>query len=357
VSDLELIAPAPPAQQPPPWQWPLPPVDARRFAALQALGAAEPCSIEMQAGLTLHGAMLGFDPGKRRLQFRASQGGNDASLPFSALRRLTLHAALRPAPRAGAAARQRVAPATQLRDYTLQQVGLSTTVPLTGRTAGHVLAAEGLYLFSPVDGDGGLCRVFVPRSAYSRCEFGPSAEELAARHWIASPATLIEALRQQERAPVLSLNQALLALGLLTPGQLQSALQRADGKSALGETLVASGWVSRADLQTALALKMGFPLVDVQRFPLDLRALALLPRRLALSLRVLPLMLHDERLIVAVDRPGRLLKLRQVDGYGQRPIVAALALKSQILQALERLSASGWNLGAAPAAATTPPEA
>jgi hypothetical protein len=52
-----------------------------------------------------------------------------------------------------------------------------------------------------------------------------------------------------------------------------------------------------------------------------------------------------------------MLKLRQVDGYGQRPIVAALALKSQILQALERLSGSGWNLGAAPAAATTPPEA
>jgi hypothetical protein len=186
--------------------------------------------------------------------------------------------------------------------------------------------------------------VFVPRSAYSRCEFGPSAEELAARHWIASPAKLVEALEQQERAGLQPLGQAVLALGLLTPAQLERALQRANGKAALGETLVESGLVSRGDLQTALAHKMGFPLVDLERFPLDPQALALLPRRLAISHRVLPLMLDKERLIVAVDRPGRVLKLRQLDAYAQMPIVPALALKSQILLALNRQAGEGWNL-------------
>ena len=102
--------------------------------------------------------------------------------------------------------------------------------------------------------------------------------------------------------------------------------------------------MSRGDLQTALAHKMGFPLVDLDRFPLDPQALALLPRRLAISHRVLPLMLDKERLIVAVDRPGRVLKLRQLDAYAQLPIVPALALKSQILVALNRQSGDGWNL-------------
>ena len=96
--------------------------------------------------------------------------------------------------------------------------------------------------------------------------------------------------------------------------------------------------MSRADLQTALAHKMGFPLVDLERFPLDPQALALLPRRLAISHRVLPLLLDQERLIVAVDRPGRVLKLRQLDAYAQMPIVPVLALKSQILVALNRQS-------------------
>jgi hypothetical protein len=121
-------------------------------------------------------------------------------------------------------------------------------------------------------------------------------------------------------------------------------LQRADGKAALGETLVNAGLVSRADLQTALAHKMGFPLVDLERFPLDPQALALLPRRLAISHRVLPLMLDKERLIVAVDRPGRVLKLRQLDAYARMPIVPVLALKAQVLVALNRQSGDGWNL-------------
>ena len=45
--------------------------------------------------------------------------------------------------------------------------------------------------------------------------------------------------------------------------------------------------------------------------------MALLPLRLAISHRVLPLMLEQQRLIVAVDRPGRVLKLRELDAYAQ----------------------------------------
>lgn len=344
MSDSDLTFPTLTLDEPPPWEWPMPPASARRFAPPPALGTPQPCQIETPTGQKLQGVMLDFDPVKRRLQFRASSGGTDASLPFTGVRRLTLTAALLPAARTADAPRERPPPVAQERDYTLQQVGHATTVPLTGRTAGHVLAAEGLYLFSPAQDDGAPCRVFVPRTAYSRCEFGPSAEELAARHWIASPAKLIEALAQQERAPVLPLGQALLALGLLTQAQLDRVLQRVDGKTALGETLVESGLVSRSDLQTALAHKMGFPLVDLERFPLDPQALALLPRRLAISHRVLPLMLEKERLIVAVDRPGRVLKLRQLEAYAQMPIVPALALKSQILVALNRQSGDGWNL-------------
>jgi hypothetical protein len=344
VSDSELTFPTLSLDEPPPWQWPMPPAGARRFAEPPVLGTPQPCRIETQTGLTLQGAMLDFDPAKRRLQFRAATGGADASLPFAGVRRLTLTAPLPPAARAADAPRERLPPAAQERDYMLQLVGHATVAPLTGRSAGHVLAAEGLYLFSPADESGALYRVFVPRSAYSRCEFGPSAEELAARHWIASPAKLIEALEQQEHAALQPLGQAMLALGLLTQAQLERALQRANGKAALGETLVDSGLVSRSDLQTALAHKMGFPLVDLERFPLEPQALALLPRRLAISHRVLPLMLHNERLIVAVDRPGRVLKLRRLEAYAQLPIMPALALKSQILLALNRQASEGWSL-------------
>ena len=332
----------------PAWSWPMPPGTARRYAAAPPLGSAQPCRIETRNGLCLQGEMLDFDTAKRRLVFRTTSAAPQASLAFASVRRLTLSVPLARAERATGAPKERAAAVAQVRDYTLQLVGASDAaptgaVPLGGRTAGHVEASEGLYLFSPAEADGALCRVFVPRGAYSRCEFGASAEELAARQWIASPPDLIDALARQPHRAVIALGQALLALGLLSPTQLQRALQRLDGTTPLGETLVAAGLVSRTDLQTALAHKMGYPLVDLQRFPIDPKALALLPRRLAIGCRMLPLMLDGQRLVVAVDRPGRVLKLREHADAPPLDIVPVLALKAQILLALNR-QGDGWNL-------------
>ena len=320
----------------PTWQWPLPPGRDGAFAPPPSLRTPQPCRIETQARLTLHGELLDFDPAKRRLQFRAG-GGADASLAFASLRRLTLTSAWQP--RDGRRSRQRLPTAAQERDYRLQQVGQENTPPLTGRCAGHLEAAEGMYLFCPLGEAGALLRVFVPRSAYTRSEFGPSAEEIAAQHWIASPTQLLQAIAQPP-APAAPLAQSLQALGLLTPELLARVQQRLDGKAALGEALVQARLLSRTDLQTALAHTMGFPLVDLDRFPLDPLALAMVPRDLAIAHRLMPLLRDGERLVVAVDRPGRVLKLRQLDAYARLPLAPVLALKSQILQALQRLPAA-----------------
>jgi Type II secretion system (T2SS), protein E, N-terminal domain len=342
VSDPTTPFPILTLDETPPWQWPLPAAGTRHVPP-PPLGTPQACRIETQTGITLEGVMLDFDPAKRRLHMRTSAAGPDVSLTFARLRRLTLTTPLPPAARSAGAPRERMPASAQERDYRLQQVGDAPTQPLTGRTAGHVEAAEGMYLYSPVGDEGAVQRVFVPRSAYSRCEFGASSEELAARHWIASPAELIEAISRQQQQPVIPLGQSLLELGLLTQAQLDRTLAGLDGKTALGEALVGSGLVSRTDLQTALAHKMGFPLVDLARFPQDSAAMALLPLRVAISHRVMPLLLEQQRLIVAVDRPGRVLKLRELDAYARREIVPALALKSQILVAMNRQSGEGWN--------------
>jgi hypothetical protein len=196
-----------------------------------------------------------------------------------------------------------------------------------------------MYLFCPLGDAGALLRVFVPRTAYTRSEFGPSAEETATQHWIASPAQLLQVLAQPAASGA-PLAQSLLALGLVTPALLDRVQQRLEGKAALGDALVQSRLVSRTDLQTALAHTMGFPLVDLERFPRDPAALAMIPRDLAIAHRLMPLLRDGARLIVAVDHPGRVLKLRQLEAYAQLQLAPALALKAQILQALERLHAA-----------------
>ena len=186
-------------------------------------------------------------------------------------------------------------------------------------------------------------RAFVPRSAYSRCGFGASAEEVAALRWIASPGALLEAIERQHRMPVPLLGDAMLALGLLTKDQLNWVLATQTGDKPLGELLVAAGIISRSDLQTALAHKMGYPLVDLKHFPIDPAAVAKLPHRVAKGYRVMPLLLDKDRLIIAVDKPSRARKLNALHAYAQIKIVPVLASKTQILRTLERLSNDVWS--------------
>lgn len=320
-------------------QWPTPPFEWRHRAA-PPLGIAQPCRVEGPAGSALDGEMLGFDAGTRTLTFRSKADGPVVELPFSRLRRLTLTTPLQAATPAGGMPTERVPAAAQEREYRLQSEG--TAPALTGRTAGRVERADGMYLFAPLDDDASLQRVFVPRSAYSRAEFGASAEEVAARMWIASPATLLEALDRQQRMPIKPLGHSLLALGLVTQAQLDRALAQKSRDVPLGEALVASGLVSRSDLQTALAHKMGYPLVDLARFPIDPKAAAKLPHRVASGFRMVPLLLTGQRLIVAVDKPARVIKLGAVHAIAGVTVVPVLASRLQIALAQQRVAGDVW---------------
>jgi hypothetical protein len=329
------------AEAPERWQWPIPPF-AWRHRPGPGCNEIQPCRIESPMGTPVEGEMLGFDPVARTLNFRTSAQGPVVELPFSRFRRLTLTQPLQPVVPIAGMPVERVPAAAQEREYRLQTSGLSAVPVINGRTAGRIETPDGLYLFTPVEEEASLLRVFVPRCAYTRAEFGPSAEEVAARMWIASPGELLAAIDRQQHMPILPLGQSLLKLGLLTEAQLGRALAGQGREVPLGESLVAAGMISRADLQTALAHKMGYPLVDLSRFPIDPKALAKLPPRIAVGFRIMPLMLKGERLIVAVDKPARVIKLGAVHAIAGVTVVPVLASRMQILLAQERLSHDIW---------------
>jgi hypothetical protein len=92
--------------------------------------------------------------------------------------------------------------------------------------------------------------------------------------------------------------------------------------------------ISEWDLRTALAYKMGYPYVDLTRFPVDAAAVDLLPLRFALRAHAIPLMVEGDRLNVAVDQPSRAAKLGALKAFSGLKVVPVLALKSHILLAL-----------------------
>ena len=115
--------------------------------------------------------------------------------------------------------------------------------------------------------------------------------------------------------PLVRIGEALLSLGLIDDSQLKEALvqQQLDRSVPLGEVLVRMGVVSREDLQTALARKMGYPLVDLDAFPVEAEALRKLRYGVAARLRVMPLLVRDGRLVVALDDPSRRAAVDEVE--------------------------------------------
>jgi type II secretory ATPase GspE/PulE/Tfp pilus assembly ATPase PilB-like protein len=243
------------------------------------------------------------------------------------------------------------------RDSNPYKVRLHEGDDLEGLTVGHVETEIGLFLFPPCDSDGSVRRMFVPKSAYVEFEIGRHIGELLidehhatfdqvteamglqeelrtqkigdilVTSQIVSPDQLLEAIERQHKMPMVRIGEALLSLGMVNERQLRGALQQQelDRGVPLGEVLVRMNVVSRDDLQTALARKMGYPLVNLDAFPAEAEALRKLNYAVASRLRVMPLLIRDGRLVVALDDPSRRAALDEVEFSADMKVVPVLA--------------------------------
>jgi type II secretory ATPase GspE/PulE/Tfp pilus assembly ATPase PilB-like protein len=167
----------------------------------------------------------------------------------------------------------------------------------------------------------------------------PSAE-------VVTPEQLLKEIAVQSRMPIVRIGQALVSLGMVTEEQLSAALaqQQLDRSVPLGETLVRMGVVSRSQLQTALVRKMGYPLVNLHLFPAAAEALRKISHGVARRLQVMPLTIHDGRLIVALDDPaGRRPAIDEVEFIAQMKVIPVvgqcLDLDSVLHKAYEKIGA------------------
>ena len=315
------------------WAWPLPPF--ARPGTMSAMPAgALPCRIESAGGVTFEGELVEFDAARERMRVRVGRDGDALWLPFSRTRRLTVLKPWSPARPAPGAPQERMPAAAQERDYT---AALSSGGHLAGRTLGHVRQRCGWFLFAPADGGHAVLRQFVPAATCTQVTYGKSAEELACERWVATPEQLLAAVQAQQKAAIRPLGESLRELGLVTQHELERAVRaqsQGDHDQPLGEALVSAGLITSADLQTALAHKMGYPIVDLQRFPVDPAAVRRLSSAVMQEHRALPLMQDGHRLIVAVDSLGSVATLKALQSMAGLDVVPVIAPRGRLSMAL-----------------------
>jgi len=375
--------------------WPMPPLASYPLPALRM--EPQVCEVEALSGQRLVGRLLALDVEQSMVQIHVPPEPTPMPMRLEQLRHLTLTrpisplsavmpgAASVPVPLDTAKRRRKVS------DDEVLSGGIPSEFPsdwaslgqhprqpykvywvgggcLEGETIGHVEHVLGLFVFPPVDSQGSVLRRFYPRSAFERYELGAPIGQVLVAQQVATSAQVDEALQAQDqlrkrrlgeillarqivtseqllaaldkqaRMPMVRLGDALVALGHLSGEQLHEALkqQQADRVVPLGELLVQRGLVSTLQLQEALARKMGYPLVDVSRYPLPKKCLRLLPADLAQRLCALPLGTRGGRLVVAMPDPTRAADVETLQKAAGVPLIPVLGDPQALCEAVQR---------------------
>jgi len=360
-----------------PFAWPTPP-----FANYPApVWHAEPevCEIEGPTGSARKVRLIALDPTAGVAFIQAPPARTTMTVRFSQFRRLVLTRPLQPLT---------PVPVVRVGEGNLAltngpalsyEVRLHGGEVLRGMTVGDVSDAYGHFLFEPVDDIGSVRRIFLPAHAVEHLQVGerigqvlidqnqiaPEQVEIAAAEQrrlrlqrvgdllvdrqIVVPEQLEEALERQASMPMVRLGEALLALGLVDQTQLDEALeqQRKDRGVPIGELLMRKGLITREQLANALARKMGYPVVDVMRFQVEAEALCRVTYSLAKRLQVLPLVVRNGRLIVAVEDPSRTKAMDEIEFAAGCKVVPVIALGGSVLAgitaAYQKLGAEVWS--------------
>ncbi|MFJ7727113.1 GspE/PulE family protein [Neobacillus sp. NPDC097160] len=132
------------------------------------------------------------------------------------------------------------------------------------------------------------------------------------------------------------LGDLLIEEGLITSGQLETAINEKAPSQKLGETLIQRGYITEQQLVEVLEFQLGIPHVSLFHYPFDTSLFSLIPKELARRNLIIPLKREGNKLFVAMANPMDFIvidDLRLSTGFH---IEAAIATKDDILRSINK---------------------
>jgi len=133
------------------------------------------------------------------------------------------------------------------------------------------------------------------------------------------------------------LGSLLIARGLLTPEQLEAALEEQERTHrSLGRVLIDQGLVSEAGLVSTLATQLGLDYVDVTDFAVDPSAAVLISDGLARRYQALPIGWDEGRLVVAMADPSNVFAVDDIRTITGADVKMVVSTRASIVSAIDK---------------------
>ena len=145
-------------------------------------------------------------------------------------------------------------------------------------------------------------------------------------------------------AKPLKFGQQLIAQGLLTEAQVETALQeQATSRKFLGTIFLEHGWLAPEQLLRALSEQYRLPFKRLAEEAVDRAVVDAMPVKIALHYKVMPLAIHDSTLTIAISNPQEVQLVDEVRAALQQRyrIQPILATEEDIAQAIKRFYGVG----------------
>jgi type II secretory ATPase GspE/PulE/Tfp pilus assembly ATPase PilB-like protein len=138
-----------------------------------------------------------------------------------------------------------------------------------------------------------------------------------------------------DKAVPKSLGEMLVEEKLITPAQLESALeqQRQQG-GTLSDILLRQGIVQAGQLAVILSIKLNLPLIDLKRHVIQPRALRFIPEDMARKHMLIPLDIVNDSLLVVMADPEDIRTIEDVKAQAGMRVEVALGVPSDIERAI-----------------------
>ena len=142
------------------------------------------------------------------------------------------------------------------------------------------------------------------------------------------------------------IGEILTELGIIREDQLADALRRQEQeRKPLGQILLEMKALDDQALAAVLSYQLDQPIVDLTKVRFDPDAIALIPQEIAERHHLVPVLLRDGRIHVAMPDPGDRAALQDVANASQMPAVGLLALRGEVDQAIAKQYSSLARMG------------
>lgn len=130
--------------------------------------------------------------------------------------------------------------------------------------------------------------------------------------------------------------------GYVTPDQLQKAreINRANPRESISEILIKMNITPEINILSALAERMGLPLIEGNIFVNDTEVIKLVPEKIARKHNIIPLKIEKGRLVIALRDPTNMEIELDVKAASGREVAYALATEKAIKDAIEKYYAN-----------------